>query len=243
MSSHTPDTAPPSSRPLVPPACPPASSPSFCFPNPLLPPASLVFRSFQSSALSSKTPSFIHLFNFPPQCASPLLSPLLVAAQDPRPVLMSYPLPPTLRGCAQRTGRENLGVVVECELRSLPSHLLETSSLSLSFLVCSEGRAMTCRSLVSPKDSSSRQQRAYGWFGLLTQLLPESHTLGNQPPPGRPVSPYRGEGGRRVQGTPGEESPSPLQSRLEARSIRGQCWCPGGESRPSCDWGSEVRHC
>lgn len=31
---------------------------------------------------------------------------------------------------------------------------------------------MTCRCLVSPKGSSSGQQRAYGWFGLLTQFLP-----------------------------------------------------------------------
>lgn len=163
ISSHIPDTALPPSHSLVPSACPQHPHPLFCFPNPLLPPASsLVFRSFQSSALSSKTPSLIQLFKFSPQCASALLSPLLVVAQDPRPILMSYPLPPTPRGCVQQTGRDNLGFVAECEFRSLLSHLLETNSLNLSFLICNEGRATTCRHLVSPKDSSSRQQRAYG---------------------------------------------------------------------------------
>ena len=81
---------------------------------------------------------------------------------------------------------------------------------------------------MSPMDSPSRQQRGSGEFGLLTQLLPGSQTFGNQPPLGPPVSACEREGGRRIQGTPGEESPSPLQGRLEARNICGQCWVPAG---------------
>lgn len=92
---------------------------------------------------------------------------------------------------------------------------------------------------MSPKDSPSRQQRGSGEFGVLTQLLPESHTLGNQPPPGPPVSAYEREGGIRIQGIPGEESPSPLQGRPEARNICGQCWVPRRVSpAPRCDNGA-----
>ena len=74
---------------------------------------------------------------------------------------------------------------------------------------------------------------------MLTQLLPESHTLGNQLAPGPPVSPYKREGGKGVQGTPGEELPSPLQGRLEARNIRGRCWVPRRVSlAPRCECGA-----
>ena len=92
---------------------------------------------------------------------------------------------------------------------------------------------------MSPMDSPSRQQRHSGEFGLLTQLLPGSQTFGNQAPPGPPVSACERERGRRIQGTPGEESPSPLQGRLEARNICRQCWVPRRVSpAPRCDNGA-----
>lgn len=99
--------------------------------------------------------------------ASPLPStippaPLLIKTQDPRPSTLRSPLSPFRVGLYRLKGRESLGFVVECELKSHPFPLLVTNSLGLSLLGYDRGICNHPEASAGLQRLSSRQQGGVG---------------------------------------------------------------------------------